>query len=403
MRDVVVRNASEVMRPQSEGRGVDRCARFALWIRAGRVAWIGEELALPAESAGAEIIDAEGGAVLPALVDAHTHLVFAGDRLDDFEARARGETYATIAARGGGILTTVRATRGASLAALVEGTRARLAVRGPRYGIGTTEVKSGYGLEIEAELRMLEVVRVLAAEGFDLEATLLAAHAVPRDRDRTEYVREIVDVMIPRAAAGRLARFVDVFVERGAYTLDEARAVFAAARAHGLIPRIHADQLTAGGGARLAAEVGAASADHLEHTTDEDLEAMAAGGVVGVLLPGAMTFLGDRAADLGARARARGVEVCVATDTNPGSSPLQNLPLAATLAVTTMGLTVDEALRAVTLGGARALRRDDVGHLEVGAQGRFVVLTHPDARALVYAYGEPVVRRYVDATRGRDG
>ncbi len=385
--------------PQRSGRGVDRRPGWGLWIQGGRVAWVGPADEAPPVPVGAEVVDAGGGAVVPALVDAHTHLVFAGDRIEDFEARTRGETYATIAARGGGVLTTVRATRAASTDALVALTRARLVVRGPRYGIGTTEVKSGYGLEAETELRMLEVVARLRAEGHDLEATLLAAHAVPRDRDRTQYVDEIVEVMIPRAAAGKLARFVDVFVERGAYTLDEARRVFAAAKAHGLVPRIHADQLTAGGGAALAAEVGAASADHLEHTTDDDLRAMAAGGVVGTLLPGAMTFLGDRAADLGARARALGVEVCVATDTNPGSSPLQNLPLAATLAVTTMGLTVDEALRAITLGGARAIQRDDVGHLEVGALGRCVVVDHADARALVYAYGEPMVRRYVDATR----
>lgn len=399
MRDVLVTNASELVVPEPQGRGVERRPRHAVWIRQGRVAWTGPEADCPPLTPGAERVDAQGGAVMPALVDAHTHLVFAGDRLDDFEARTRGETYATIAARGGGILTTVRATRLASLEALVEGARRRVAVRGPRYGIGTTEVKSGYGLELEAELRMLQAVQVLRRDGYDLEGTLLAAHAVPRDRDRDGYVQEIVDVMIPRAAAEGLARFVDVFVERGAYTVDEARRIFAAAHTAGLIPRIHADQLTAGGGAALAAEVGAASADHLEHTTDADLGAMARAGVVAMLLPGAATFLGDRAPELGARARAAGVEVAVATDTNPGSSPLQNLPLAATLAVTTMGLTVGEALRAVTLGGAHALRRGDIGHLEVGALGRVVVLDHADARALVYAYGEPIVRQYVDATR----
>ena len=207
----------------------------------------------------------------------------------------------------------------------------------------------------------------------------------------------IIEHLIPESARRDLARFADVFVEKSAYTLEEARAIFTAAKAHGLIPRIHADQLTSGGGAGLAAEVSAASADHLEHSTDADLAAMARAGVVAMQLPGAMAFLGDSAKDLGKRARALGVEVAVATDTNPGSSPMQNLPLAATLAVTTMGLSVEEALRAVTLGGARALRRSAVGRLAVGAQARFAVLSHADARSLIYSYGEPIVRELVEA------
>ncbi|MEQ8979863.1 MAG: amidohydrolase family protein, partial [Deltaproteobacteria bacterium] len=215
------------------------------------------------------------------------------------------------------------------------------------------------------------------------------------DRDRDGYVDDVVTKMIPKAAKGELARFVDVFVERGAYTLDEGRRVFAAAKEHGLIPRVHADQITAGGGAELAAEVGAASADHIENLTDAGAQRMAEAGVVGVLLPGAMTYLADRAPDLGRRLVEAGVEVAVATDHNPGSSPTANLPLMATLATTQMGLTAEQALRAVTRGAASALRRDDVGRMEVGARARFAVLSHADSRALVAAFGEPVVRDLV--------
>lgn len=389
-----VENASEICLPEEDGPGVERLAGAALYVEDGRVAWIGPPASRPAASEGAEAYDAAGGAVIPALVDCHTHLVFGGDRVADFARRTSGMTYAEIAAEGGGILTTVEATRAASSEALRDRTRGWLERR-LAHGVTTTEIKSGYGLTVAHELRMLEVVRDLRNEGWDVEGTLLGAHAVPKDRDRAEYVDDVVTKMIPRAAEEGLARFVDVFVERGAYTADEARAVFAAARAHGLIPRIHADQITAGGGAELAAECGAASADHVENLSDEGAAAMARAGVVGVLLPGAMTYLSDRAPDLGRRLVAAGVQVAVATDANPGSSPTNNLPLMATIAATQMGLTAEQALRAVTRGGAAALRRDDVGTLRVGAKARFCVLNDSDSRALVAAFGEPIVRELV--------
>ncbi|MCC7386739.1 MAG: imidazolonepropionase [Deltaproteobacteria bacterium] len=392
----LVRNASEICVPQADGRGIERLRGYALLAEAGRITWIGPEPQIPERAGGAMVHDAGGGAVLPALVDCHTHLVYAGDRIEDFALRAQGASYADIAARGGGILTTVRATRAASTGDLVASTRRRLEHR-RRYGIGTTEVKSGYGLTIEHERRLLEATALLRGEGWDLEPTLLAAHAVPPDVPREAYVEAICRELIPEAARRSLASFVDVFVERGAYTLDEGRRVLTAAQDAGLGVRIHADQLTQGGGARLAAELGAASADHLEHATDDDLAAMARSGVIATLLPGAMIFLGDEGRSLGARARAQGVEVAVATDHNPGSSPLHNLPLAATLAVTQMGLTVEEAIRAVTLGAARALRRPDVGTLTVGSRARWAVLDAPDSRALVYAFGEPIVRELVEA------
>lgn len=388
---MVLRNASELCVPEPQGREVSRLPHHALYAEDGIITWLGPEAELPAEANGAEVVDAQGGAVLPGLVDAHTHLVYAGDRVNDFALRARGETYASILAQGGGIHTTVNATRSSSFDELLELTRARLQAR-LAQGITTTEIKSGYGLTVEHELRLLRVVKALRAEGFDVEGTLLAAHVVPKDIPREDYITSIIEEMIPAAAQEGLARFVDVFVEKNAYTAAEAERIFEAASSHGLLSRVHAEQLTNAGGSQLAARVRAASADHLECASDADLSAMAEAGVVGVLLPGAMVFLGDRAPDLGARARGAGLEVCVATDQNPGSSPLSSLATAAMLAVTQMGLTVEEALRAITLGAADALRRGDIGTLEVGRKARFVVLAHPDSRALVYGFSEPAVR-----------
>lgn len=387
---LVLRNASELCVPEAEGREVQRLARHAVYAEDGLIRWIGPEDALPPAAQGAEVLDAQGGAVLPGLVDCHTHLVYAGDRVNDFALRARGETYASILAQGGGIHTTVNATRSASFETLLDLTRARLRAR-LAQGITTTEIKSGYGLTVEHELRMLRVVKALREEGFDVEGTLLAAHVVPKDTPREDYITSILQEMIPAAAQEGLARFVDVFVEKNAYTAAEAERIFEAASLHGLRARVHAEQLTNCGGSRLAARIQAASADHLECASERDLAALAEAKVVGVLLPGAMVFLGDRAPDLGECAREAELELAVATDQNPGSSPLSSLAIAAMLAVTQMGLTVEEALRAITLGAANALGRSDIGTFEVGRRARFLVLSHPDSRALVYGFSEPTI------------
>ena len=389
-----VHNASEITFPDGKGSGVQRRPGHALFIHNRLIAWSGPEDQAPEAARQAPRFDAEGGAVLPALVDCHTHAVFGGTRVEDFSRRAQGMTYSAIAAAGGGILTTVRDTRNSDLDALVCRTRTTLLAR-LEAGIVTTEIKSGYGLSMADERKMLDAIRRLKAEGWDVESTLLAAHAVPPSPPRQEYVDQIVDRLIPEVADEGLARFVDVFVERGAYTIDEGRRVFEAGLAHGLIPKVHADQITAGGGAELAAEVGAASADHLENVSDLGMTAMREAGVVGVLLPGALVYLGDHAPGLGRRLVDGGVEVAVATDYNPGSSPTNNLGLMATLACTLFGLSAEESLRAVTRGAANALRRPDIGHFDVGARGRFVVLSSPDARAFVSSFGEPVVRAVV--------
>lgn len=393
----LITGASEILRLDLSWAGsLERAPDQVLWAREGKVAYVGPASGLPPEAESAARHDVGGRAVLPAFVDCHTHIVFGGDRVDDFAKRAAGVSYAEIAAAGGGIQTTVRATRSTSSEALADRAR-RFLERREAQGVLTTEIKSGYGLNEETELRMLEVAALLRREGWDIESTLLAAHAVPKDRDRQDWLQAIENVLIPRVAGEKLARFVDVFVEKGAYTVEEARSVFECARHHGLHPRVHADQLSAGGGAELAAEVGAASADHIEHVSEAGIQAMADARVVGVLLPGAMLHLGDSAPGLGRRLQDGGVETAISTDANPGSSPTHNLGLMATLAVTQLGCSVEQALRGCTLGAARALKRHDVGHLEVGALARCVVLEHADARSWVEAYGEPLIRELITA------
>lgn len=381
--------ASEWARPDPDGPGLTR-RPGSLFVEGGFIQAWDEEAERAAGATNAPRHDLGGRAVLPALIDAHTHIVFGGDRTEDFARRARGMTYAEIAAAGGGIHTTVRATRATSSLELEDRTRRHL-LRRYAAGVLTTEIKSGYGLDVATELRMLEVVAKLAAEGWDLEATLLAAHAVPTDQPRERWLRAITEELIPEVAQRNLARCVDVFVEEGAYTAEEARTVAREAQAHGLGVRLHVDQITPGKGAELAAEVGAHSADHLERISLGGPTALAKAQVAAGLLPGAMLHLGDAAPGLGRRLIEAGVEVFVATDANPGSSPTHNLALAATLAVTQLGLSAEEALRAVTLGAARALRRDDIGHLEVAGRARFVVLEATDARSWVAAFGEPTV------------
>jgi imidazolonepropionase len=388
---MVVVHTSEICVPEASGGGVERMERSAIAIDGGVIRWIGPEATLPESyKDGAELFDAEGFAVVPALVDCHTHLVYAGDRVADFSRRTHGMTYAQIAQEGGGISTTVRATRSASSEELCELAQERLLLR-RAHGIATTEIKSGYGLSIEHEIRMLEVIDQLRQAGFDIESTLLAAHTVPKEVPRDAYVQQIIEQMIPEVADRRLARFVDVFVEKGAYSVEEARRIFEAGKRSGLLPRIHADQLSPGGGAELAASVGAVSADHLENISEQGIDELARAHVVATLLPGALTYLGEEAHKLGRRLVDRGVEVAIATDENPGSSPTSNLPMMATIACTKMGLTVEEALRAITLGGAHALGRDDIGTLRPGAKAQLLLLEHKDSRALVASYGEPII------------
>ena len=342
---------------------------------------------------GAQTIDARGRTVVPGFVDPHTHMVYAGDRRDELARRLAGATYADIAAGGGGIVRTVAATRNASVDELAAAARPRLA-EALAQGTTTCEVKSGYGLETEAELRMLRAVRVLAtSQPVELSPTFMGAHEVPveyRSR-RDEYLRLVVDQMLPAVAAEGLAEWNDVFCEDGVFTPGEARRVLETGRRHGLSPRIHADELGASGGSRVAAEVGAISADHLIYTGEAEADAMARAGVIATLLPAAAFYL-----KLGRYAPARmfverGVPVALATDMNPGGGLTPSMPVAIALACFAMDLTLEEALVAATANAAAALgRQDRVGSLEAGKQFDAVILDGPLTDLL--RLGAPVIR-----------
>ena len=375
---------------------VGAVAHAALAWEGETVRWAGPAAALPDAYAGWPRASAGGRLVVPGLVDCHTHLAFGGWRAGEFEQKLLGTPYLEIARRGGGIAATVRATRAASEDALYD--RARDALAGMlRLGVTTVEAKSGYGLTPEDERKLLRVYHRLAEEGPQrIEATFLGAHVVPPEHreDRAAYLRLLMEKMIPEVAAFNLARFCDVFVEDTAFFPDEARRIFAAAAAHGLIPKLHADQLSDTGGAALAAEVGAASADHLECISETGVEAMRAASVVAVSLPLATLYLGQEPMPA-RRLIAAGVPVAVATDFNPGSAPSYDLHLALWLACTRQRMTPAEALKGATAYAARALRRDDVGSLLPGKKADFVVLDAPGVTHWLYHFRPDATRRVV--------
>ncbi|HEU4400498.1 MAG TPA: imidazolonepropionase [Candidatus Polarisedimenticolia bacterium] len=335
-------------------------------------------------------IDATGRTVLPGFVDCHTHLPFAGWRETEFVARLRGETYESIAARGGGILSTVRSTRAASIDALVEAGKERLN-RMLLHGTTTAEAKSGYGLTLEDELKQLRAVqRLHDIHPVDLVPTFLGAHVVPEERrgDRGGYVREVSERMIPEVAREGLARFCDVFIDEGAFTPPEAETVLRAAAAHGLGLRVHAEQRRATGGAILAARLGAASADHLDHLTDEGMAALRDAGTTAVLLPGASFFLRDARDAPARRLIEAGVPVALATDFNPGTCPTEALTAILPLACLRLGMEPAEAIAAATLNAARSLGIDTrCGSLEVGKTADLQILDVPNHLHLAYHFG----------------
>lgn len=361
----------------------------AVAVADGRVVAVGPTEAVtreyPPENAVASV-DAGGRAVLPGFVDAHTHALFAGDRSDEFAAKLRGATYEEILAEGGGILRTVRAVREASDERLLGNLLGHLDVM-LAHGTTTVEVKSGYGLDVETELRMLDVLdRADARHPVDVVPTFMGAHAVPGDRDADDYVDEVVEEQLPAVAEQGIAAFCDVFCEEGVFSVEQSRRVLAAGRDHGLAAKVHAEELTHLGGAELAADVGATSADHLLHATDGDAAALADAGVTAVLLPGTAFSLGAAYAEP-ERFRDAGATVAVASDFNPNCHS-QSMGMAVALACTGMGMAPAEAVAAATRGGALALDRPDgTGTLREGAPGDLVIL---DARSHVhvpYSFG----------------
>ncbi|MFC4541832.1 imidazolonepropionase [Halosolutus amylolyticus] len=349
----------------------------------------------PPESA-ATAIDAGGNAVVPGFVDPHTHAVFAGDRSDEFTAKLRGKSYQEILAEGGGILRTVRATRAASDATLRENLRAHLDVM-LAHGTTTVEVKSGYGLDAETELRLLEAIdRVADAHPIDVVPTFMGAHAVPEGREADEYVDRVVEEQLPAVAEQGIAEFCDVFCEADVFDVAQSRRVLEAGEAAGLTPKIHAEEFTRLGGAQLAADLGAASADHLLHATEEDAAALAAADVVPVLLPATAFGLGEAYADARAFLDA-GAPVALATDFNPNCHA-RTMEFVQTLAAVEMGLTPAEALRGATHDAALSIDREDgTGTLREGAPADAVVLEAPSIAHLAYRFDTSAVDTVIKA------
>lgn len=346
------------------------------------ITYAGSQSDSPAQE-GRELVDCEGRAVIPGFVDAHTHLVFAGDRSDEFARRLSGESYADIAASGGGILSTVSATRSASEDQLFDLAAARV-WNMIRSGTTTLEIKSGYGLDLTTELRLLRVARRIGEElPVTVRTTFLGAHSVPVEfrSDRDGYIDLVTDEMIPAAAA--LADYCDVFVEQGAFSVEEARRILEAAKVKGLQGRVHAEQLSHGGGAALAAELGAASADHLDHATEEDASALADAGVTTVLVPGASYSLRSSQAP-GPMLWDAGCIVALATDCNPGTSYLESMGLVISLAVVEMGLSANQALWAATRGGALSLGLPDRGLLARGQMADLAIIDAPTPTHIPY-------------------
>jgi len=354
----------------------------ALVIEDGIVAWVGDARDVPAAD---EVIDADGAAVIPGFVDSHTHLIFAGDRSAEFAARMAGEPYVA-----GGIRTTVAATRAAGQAELTRLATARLARLG-RQGTTTVEIKSGYGLDVATEELLLQVASQLTDE-----TTFLGAHVVPPELSASDYVELVTGEMLDRCAP--YAKWVDVFCETGAFDADQARAVLSAGAAVGLIPRVHANQLGYGPGVQLACELDASAADHCTYLSDADVSALAETGVVAGLLPG-VEFSTRHPYPDARRLLDAGVRISIATDCNPGTSYTSSMAFCVALAVREMGLTPSEALHAATVGGATSLRREDVGHLRVGARADLVILDAPSHVHLAYRPGVPLVRTVLVAGR----
>ena len=371
MTATVVRNIGQLITNSDSSLGIIENA--ALVFENGKVQWIGANSSAPAADSS---IDAESGVVTPGFVDSHTHLVFAGDRTQDYVARMAGSKYSS-----GGINTTVSATRAASEEELRETTR-RLVSRARSTGTTTLEVKSGYGLNAETELKILKVARE-----FTHETTFLGAHIVPSEKinSRDSYIDEVKTTMLQ--AVKQYAKWIDVFCDTGAFSVDEAREILKAGTAEGLKPRLHGNQLGNTGGAELAAELKVASVDHCTHISDSALSALADAGVVATLLPGAEFFTRSEYPNA-KRFFDAGVDVALATDCNPGSSFVTSMPVVISLAVREMQMTPTQAFYAATKGGALALQRTDIGHLNVGAEADLVIWQTKSFESIPYRMGE---------------
>ena len=398
--DLLIHNLGEVATPEGSSplRGADqrrvrRIRGAEVVCRDGRIAFVGdpeERRRLFGDLYGAERLDGRGGTLIPGFVDPHTHLPWAGSREEELVARLAGKTYQEIAAAGGGILSTVTATRRASEEELAANVRRRMDQM-LAWGTTTAEAKSGYGLSLDGELKQLRAIRRASeSHSVDLVPTLMAAHEIPPEhrQDRNRYLDLICQEIVPATAEAGLARFCDVFCEKGVFTPEESRRVLEAGVRHGLAPRLHADEFVDSGGAELAGELGALSADHLIAVSPKGIEALARSGVTAVLLPGTSFFLMKHKYAPARRLVEAGVPVALATDCNPGSSHTESMPMVVVLAVFELGLTIEESLTAATLNSACCLGLGaEIGSVENGKRADLVLLDAPNLLHLVYHYG----------------
>jgi imidazolonepropionase len=361
-----------------------------MFVHDGKIERVGPSDEIEKNAGDAEVVDVDSRVVMPGFVDAHTHLVFAGNRLNDFDRRARGETYEQIAKACGGIWSTVEKTRAASELDLLTEAK-KHANWFLRCGTTTVEAKSGYGLTVEDELKILRVIRQLTRKvRLEIVPTFLGAHAVPRELSPDEYLDVVVTEMLPRVTAEKLAEFCDVFCERSYFNIDRSRKILSAAKKVGLSLRGHVDQLTNSGGAKLMADMGATTADHLEQTDEQGIAALRQANVQPVLLPGSVYALGSSRYPRAREMIAAGLAVVLATDFNPGSSPTPSMPMVLSLACTQMKMSPAEAITASTVNAAYSLNRgDSIGSLEPGKVANFVIFDCEDYRELPYWFGMP--------------
>jgi imidazolonepropionase len=394
----LIRNLTQIATPRGRsavrGKAMRELAvyeRSVIVVAGGRFVFVGRESDLPSHIRIDDDVDARGATAIPGFVDSHTHIPFAGFRESEFNRRLQGETYSDIAASGGGIASTVRATRAASEDELVANVLAR-ATTMARYGTTTAEAKSGYGLDLENELKQLRAIRSAAGTSpVRLVPTCLAAHEFPPERRET-WVERIVEEILPAVAREQLAVFNDAFVEKGVFTREQGEVVLRAGIEHGLIPRLHADELSDTDGAALAATVGAASADHLMYISDRGIDALAASDTVANLLPATSFFLMSPRYAPARQLLEKGAIVSLSTDCNPGSSMTESMQAVVQLATLQMKMTVEESLTAATLNGAASLRlAEEVGSIEAGKRADFVLLDAPSYLHLVYHFGVNLV------------